>query len=238
VATIARRMTDAAARLVLTPSTVAAVHDAGEFRTIELAGEKLRGAQWVPGDKVRIRAENFALRTYTPIGWDSDAGNMRILAYAHGAGPGSDWCAGAAPGVACELRGPERSVRLDRVEGPVAFVGDETSFGLLLAWLGFRPDAAPVAARFEVANEQAARSVLDASGAAAELLARAADETHRAELAREVGDVVRAHPDVTLVLTGRAQTIAAIRRQLKAEGVAPRATIAKAYWDERRKGLD
>lgn len=49
---------------------------------------------------------------------------------------------------------------------------------------------------------------------------------------------VRAHPDAPLCPTGRAQTIAPIRKRLKAEGLTAKDTAVKAYWDVNRKGLD
>ncbi len=41
-----------------------------------------------------------------------------------------------------------------------------------------------------------------------------------------------------LSLTARAQTIAPIRKRLKAEGLTRKDTAVKAYWDVNRKGLD
>jgi ferric-chelate reductase (NADPH) len=239
VPSIAQRVADAAARLVLKPATVVGVEDHDGFRTIEVAGERLAAAEWVPGDKLRIRTEGLSLRTYTPVSCDHDAGRTRLLAYTHGSGPGSEWCRQAQPGLECEVRGPDRSVRLDRVDGPVIFVGDETSFGLLLAWRAFRPESAPAGAIFEVANRDAAGATLDAHAAiATQLVERTSGEQHRAALAQATVDAVRDNRDATLVLTGCAQTIAVVRRHVKSEGCAPSATLVKAYWDENRKGLD
>ena len=49
---------------------------------------------------------------------------------------------------------------------------------------------------------------------------------------------VRSHPDAPVCLTGRAQTIAAVRRRLKEDGLTARDTKVKAYWDPNRTGLD
>ena len=57
-------------------------------------------------------------------------------------------------------------------------------------------------------------------------------------MAEAVVDVMSARPDAALCLTGRAQTIAFLRRALKAGPVAGRTTLVKAYWDENRTGLD
>lgn len=235
---IVRRLTDAGARLVLRPATVTAVRElGGSLRTIELAGEKLVGEGWIPGDKVRLRVDTLALRTYTPVAWDEARGAATLLAATHANGPGSEWCRNARPGDECELRGPERSVRLDRVGGAAVFVGDETSFGLAAAWRSSRPDS-PAAMLFEVGSVAASRVALAGFGMDADLVERSPGVAHRETLAREIAELVRVHPDATLCLTGCAQTIAVVRRHLKQSDAMPRSAIVKAYWDENRKGLD
>jgi ferric-chelate reductase (NADPH) len=249
--TLVRRASDVAARLLLRPATVTAISEpgnsgtAGVFRTIELGGDRLAGVEWVPGDKLRVRAGGLALRTYTPISWDNEHGRTRFLAYLHGDGlhgdgPGSAWCRTAQVGDPCQLLGPDRSVRLDRIAAPPVFVGDETSFGLLLALCAEHPEVAPVSILCEVTSVDAARAVLADHGVddLGGLLVRTGDDRHVGSLARMTLEALRAHPDAPLCLSGRAQTIASIRRLLKAEGVAARSTIVKAYWDVNRKGLD
>ena len=239
------RVSDTAARVFLRPATVTAVVDYGDFRTIELAGDRLIGREWVPGDKIRIRAAPLALRTHTPISWDSATGRTRVLAYVHGHGPGSEWCAAVPVGARCHLRGPDRSVRLDRISTPPVFVGDETSFGLLLAWRALTPagtpsatPAAPAATLLEVADREAVRPTLSAYGIDDAALFERGPAGFGRALSESVVAAVRAHPGASVVLTGRAQTIATQRRALKAAGLADRPTIVKAYWDENRTGLD
>jgi ferric-chelate reductase (NADPH) len=238
VAPITQRVSDAAAGLLLRSATVTAVADHGDFRTIDLTGDRLGDVDWVPGDKIRIRAGALALRTYTPISWDRPAGRTRIIAYLHGHGPGSEWSRAARVGSSCHLRGPDRSVRLDRLSVPPVFVGDETSIGLLVA-LRDRGTVAPAATLLEVAGAEGVGPVLTAYGIDdAESFARGDGGSGAGALVAAVVETVRRRPDAPLVLTGRAQTIAAIRRTLKAQGSADRPAVVKAYWDENRKGLD
>jgi NADPH-dependent ferric siderophore reductase len=235
---IAQRVSDAAARVLLRSATVTAVADHGEFRSIDLAGERLVELEWVPGDKIRIRAGALALRTYTPVSWDRAAGRTRILAYVHGHGPGSEWCAAAQTGARCDLRGPDRSVRLDRISGPPVFVGDETSLGLLLAQRATAGTSRATAATLlEVADRDATRPALSAYGVDDAVVFERGPAAG-GPLGEAVVEAVRAYPDATVVLTGRAQTIATLRRTLKAAGLAARPAVVKAYWDENRKGLD
>jgi ferric-chelate reductase (NADPH) len=238
VTPITQRVSAAAVGVLLRSATVTAVADHGDFRTIDLTGDRLRELDWVPGDKIRIRAGALALRTYTPISWDGPGGRTRIVAYLHGHGPGSEWSRAALVGSSCQLRGPDRSVRLDRLSVPPVFVGDETSMGLLLA-LRDRSTLAAAATLLEVAGADGLGPVLAAYGIDdAAIFVRGEGGPGARALVDAVVETVRHRPDAPLVLTGRAQTIAVIRRTLKAQGSADHPTVVKAYWDENRKGLD
>ena len=232
------RVTSAALRLVLKSVEVSAVRDDGPLRTIELTGPDLADQAWTPGDKLRIHVGRFGLRTYTPICWDGARGRTQLIAYVHGDGPGVTWCRDARAGVECLVLGPSRSVRLDELDGPPILVGDETSIGLSVAWrtLG---SAGPIAEVFELTDQPGTRPALDSLGlGAATVVERQPDDGHLERLADLVVEQVRAHPDAPLCLTGRAPTIAAVRRRLKDAGLSDRRHRAKAYWDPKRAGLD
>jgi ferric-chelate reductase (NADPH) len=239
MASVMRLVGSAASRLLFTPATVGAVTDLDGFRTIELVGDRLIGTEWYPGDKLRIHIDGLALRTYTPMSWDRDEGTTSLLAYLSGDGPGSEWCARVQPGAECSVFGPQRSVRLDELAAAPIMVGDETSFGLYVAWRNLHPETRAEAGLFEVTRADAAAAALDAFGAApTDLVERAPDDAHLEVLVDLVVAAVRRSPDAPLCLTGRAQTIAPIRKRLKAEGLTRKDTAVKAYWDVNRKGLD
>jgi NADPH-dependent ferric siderophore reductase len=235
---LVKTLGDTAGRVLLTPATVGRVTAYDGFRAIELVGDRLTDATFVPGDKLRLHMGGLGLRTYTPIAWDHDRGSTRLLAHLPGLGPGSAWCEAASEGAECRFLGPQRSVRLDRMTAAPVFVGDETSFGLLAAWRALRPDLSPAAAHFEVTDPAASGAVLTAHGVAGSFVAKQAGDGHLGDLATRVLEAIGAHPDAPLCLTGCAQTIAVIRRRLKAAGVSGRDVVVKAYWDRRRTGLD
>jgi NADPH-dependent ferric siderophore reductase len=238
---VPKLVTDTAARLLFTSATVGTIVGHEGFRTIELVGDRLSGTEWVPGDKIRIHVDGMTLRTYTPLSWDRDRGATTVLAYLPGDGPGANWCATARTGEACSFLGPKRSVRLDRFAAPPIIVGDETSFGLFLAWRGLERADSPAAAVFEVTSARVASSALAAHGAdeaSVVLVEREPDDAHLPALADHVVTAVRRIAEAPISLTGRAQTIASLRKRLKAEDLARRDTEVKAYWDQNRKGLD
>jgi ferric-chelate reductase (NADPH) len=239
---LTKALADTTARVLLRSAEITAVTDHGpHFRAIELRGDGLRNATWVLGDKVQVRsrAAGFTLRTYTPIWWDAENGSTRLLAYAHGIGPGSEWIKAARPGGPGQLLGPRRSLALADLAGPIVFVGDETSFALVAAWQAANPDERPAATIFEVNDVDESAGVLDAVGiSSAQLVARETGATHLGEFAAAIAAALGTHASGSLCLTGKAQSIAKVRQALKAEGLSGRPTRVKAYWDEDRSGLD
>jgi ferric-chelate reductase (NADPH) len=239
---ITKMLADTTSRMLFRRAEVTAITDyGGNFRVIELTGDALRKGSWTVGDKVQVRTDPAGLttRTYTPVGWDTARGSTTLVAYTHGTGPGSIWARGLGPGVTCQVFGPRGSLKLDDPTGPILFVGDETSFALAAAWRGRNPEDQPVAELFEVTDPDESRITLEAIGlGSARLFHRQNNAAHLEELSTALIDLLRTHPDAALCLTGKAQSIAAIRRELKASGLAGRSTRVKAYWDENRSGLD
>jgi NADPH-dependent ferric siderophore reductase len=194
---------------------------------------------WNLGDKLQVRTDGFTTRTYTPIGWDPVAGSTTLLAYMHGDGPGSTWARTVEPGDTCDLLGPRQSLKFDDPGRPVLFVGDETSFGLATAWQRAHPTATAIASLFEVNDPDEANVALTSLAfASARLFRRQEDADHIDELTRMLIEVLQSDGDPHLCLTGKAQTIAAIRRALKEAGLSNHSTNVKAYWDAHRAGLD
>jgi len=240
MATIARRATDLAVRTFTRTVRVRSTDLLGSrFHLLELDGDPLVGVTVKPGDKVQVHVGGLGARTYTPI--TVEDGVMILLAFAHGQGPGSALVERLRAGDELHLFGPRSSLDLTKLERAPIVVGDETSFALALAHQRVAGSSAAagaaVAHLFEAADVEECRALLAQVGIAGALL-HTSTEGGSPELVESVVDVVRATPDAPLVLTGRAQSIAAIRKRLKEEGLRPPQTLAKAYWDEHRSGLD
>jgi NADPH-dependent ferric siderophore reductase len=217
----------------LTPAVVGdVVVHAPALRTITLTTPKQ--IDWTPGDMIRIAVRDLSLRAYTPL--NVEAGAVTFLAHLAGSGPGSEWCARAETGQECRIF-RQKSIDLRKhVPAPV-MIGDETSLGLHLAQAVTVAD--PPAGIFEVDDADAAAVALaHHSSRPATFVTRQAEDGHLDELGETVVDLLTSQPDATLCLTGRAQTIAALRRRLKDAGLAGRTAAVKAYWDVNRAGLD
>lgn len=213
-------------RLFFRDATVTNVRAIGEkFRLAELEGDALRGVSWSPGDKVQVYLPGEGMRTYTPIAWDGRAGKTSFLLYVHGASsPGARWARDLAEGARLQFFGPRGSIAFDALDAEVTLFGDETSFAAAAALKSVR------AARnvFEVDREPDAREALAALGVEATLVERAPNDAHIDAVAK----ALEKPPSLSLVFTGRAQSIQALR----ARGLRPAKT--KAYWSVGKAGLD
>ncbi len=225
-------------RMFMKRATVVSCEPVGDnFRLITLESPQFKGIAWTPGQKIQIALGSaFSARTFTPIEWDSTAGRTRLLAYAHGAGPGSDWIRSVRHGDECDIFGPRASLDVSRAVGPVVIFGDETSLGLAFAAARHDPSR-KVQCLLEVNSPENTRHVLAQLGLGeTELFARQHEETHLADIERRLPALIVT--DATFVLTGKATSIQRLRRTLKALNAPANRLVTKAYWAPGKVGLD
>lgn len=208
------------------------------FRLITLEGGELRGVRWAPGSKVQIHVGGWAQRTYTPLSWDSAHGSLQLLAYLHGAGPGTQRMRALAPGEACTVFGPRGSIDLGALERPAVIFGDETSIGLAHALRYTQGGASAASIVLEVTSRAEVEPVLEALDlAGATLFERAPGDAHleavAAAVAERVGKGAR-----SIALSGKAQSIQAVNKAVRAAGLSSRQIRTKAYWAPGKAGLD
>jgi NADPH-dependent ferric siderophore reductase len=209
----------------------------GGFRLITLEGPALRGAEWTPGHKIQIAmGSTFATRTYTPLEWDAAAGRTRILGYAHGAGPGSEWLVKLTAGAECDIFGPRRSLAVEGTSGSLVLFGDETSMGLAHA-LRRQARERSVLCRFEVGDIASAECVLTKLEISdATIVKRETDGRHLHRLVEPLAELAAA--SATFVLTGHASSVQQVRQQLRGLNVPAARMVTKAYWATGKVGLD
>lgn len=232
------RLTKALTRMFLKRALVASVEQVGDgFHWITLESPAFEGVAWTLGQKIQIALGSaFKSRTYTPVEWDEAAGRTRILAYAHGVGPGSDWARTLRPGDECDVFGPRASLDMSRLSGPVLLFGDETSFGIASA-MASQPYAETIQFAFEVNSAETSAQVLARFGLeAAYTLARRDDDSHLQEIERLLPALAQAN--ATFVLTGKAPSLQRLHRSLKGLNVPAARLMTKAYWAPGKSGLD
>jgi NADPH-dependent ferric siderophore reductase len=233
---LAERLADLASGAMLDDARVTGCSRlSSEFVRVELSAEAFRKATWVPGAKLQLRPRrgSLSLRTYTPISWDAGRGVTELIAYTHGTGPAAHWFEQVAEGQTCEVFGPRRSIDLREATGPALFIGDESSVALACALRTVTGDLTCV---FEAHDPAGLTGVLAASGITGRVSV-VAKSAGRADLLRQARHDAMPAP-YTLVVTGDAATVHAVRRDSRGWERKPRQVKGKAYWAEGRTGLD
>lgn len=225
-------------KLLMRNARVSACEALGSrFRLITLEGEELRHVSWTAGEKIQVSLGSaFTSRTYTPLNWDASAGTAQILVFAHGEGPGSEWARNLQVGDHCYLFGPRRSLDPSPLPANLILFGDETSIGLAKALQEARVPRT-VRTILEVDSADETGTVIAALKLRnAELIERSTSTKSDAVL-RALGIRIRDMDD-GFVLTGKAQSIQALRSDLKAMGIPTSNIMTKAYWAPGKRGLD
>jgi ferric-chelate reductase (NADPH) len=214
---------------------VAALRPFGaRFVEIRLSGAPLRDKPPLPGDKVQIHVPQAGARTFSPYGFDASTARCSLLAHVRAQSPAATWVRQLTPGARVRWFGPRRSLELSALAAPLALFGDETSFGVASAARQLVPGAtvklelsAPLTDALEVGV---------ALGFAPDcLLAKQDGDEHLPAIAQVLARATA--QGGTIVLTGRARSIQAMRALLK--DIAPeRRQVVKAYWAEGKEGLD
>jgi NADPH-dependent ferric siderophore reductase len=222
---------DVFSRFITRTARVSAVRDIGPgLRVVGLVGPDLRDASWVAGDKIQILLPTRDVRTYTPSRWTGD--ELELVAFDHGDAPGSTWSRRAKVGDELRFVGPQRSLR--RTVRPTVLFGDETSFGLAVAFGAAGGGALTSVLEVGLAAHSAIVADL---GVAATCVVREPADRHLDEVAAALAAALRADARSELVMSGRAQSIQLVRQRLRGLGVTS-APANKAYWSVGKTGLD
>lgn len=227
-------LTAAALKLLTRAGEVASIETlTPHFRMVHLKGAGLKGVSWSPGHKVQLRLGGLTFRTFTPIDWDSVAGTTRFLAYLHGDSPAARWLNALTPGVEVLIHGPRKSLVLDDVGTPALFAGDETSIGPAASLARASGGVRFLFEANDPAESQAVMEMLGVQGA--EIVERLPGDMHYAALcaAADAGGV-----PATAVVAGKAQTVQALVKTLRARGLTSARLRTKAYWSPGKAGLD
>lgn len=217
------------------------------LRRIRVAGPKLQGLAWKPGQHIRLHVADLvaairrmrphdALRTYSIFDASGDHLDLVIALHDGGAGPGIAWADAATVGDPVSLSRPQGDFTL-RPDAPYhLFAGEETASVAFAAMLRALPAHA------------VAHGVVEAAAAADHLpLARPLTAIERGAASAAgsplLVDAVRAldlptAPGVAY-LAGEARTIQAIRAHLVTErGWNRRDVRTKPFWTPGKRGME
>ena len=231
---IGTRLIDMAEAALFTEAEVTGVERIGDdFVRVGVAAEQFRASRWVAGSKVQIRPTGTGrgLRTYTPLSWDAEEGRTELLAYVHGPGPASGWFRHVRASAMVKLMGPRRSIDPPAAGDRIVFVGDETSLALACA---FATIGAQLVCLFEAARPGPFAAMVNTAAPTV-----TADVCGKTELLDRLHQIATAETgSYRLVVTGDAETVHTVRRDVRTWTAPPSKVSGKAYWAAGRTGLD
>jgi NADPH-dependent ferric siderophore reductase len=222
------------------------------LRRIRLAGPRLRGVKWTPGQHIRLQVAGLldsllrlhahdALRTYSIYDADSEVGTLDIVMLDHDGDPNvltpaRHWAATVAVGDHVTLTRPQGNFVIRPDAAYHLFVGEETASVAFAAMLRSLPSGAKVHGVIEGATDTdhlpLARNLIHVERGAAS----AADSVVLADASRELP--LPDQPGVAY-LAGEARTIQSLRKILVTERGWDRRNIrTKPFWTPGRSGME
>lgn len=195
------------------------------FHLLTIKGRNLK-KEWIPGQKIQIQLKDDQMRSYTPCSWDSKAGVMQTLVYMHGKGPGALWARDAKAQNKVTVLGPKKSLKLEEEMKRVIFFGDETTFGLAHAIKNNVPD---IKFHFfmEANDTDESSSILKKFDLEDALLVSLGQFDLIGE---QISKLFAEDNSIRIVLSGKQQSIVALREKLYSLNIPAAAISTKVYW--------
>lgn len=195
------------------------------FHLLTIQGRNLK-KEWIPGQKIQIQLKDDQMRSYTPCSWDSKAGVMQTLVYMHGKGPGALWARDAKAQNKVTVLGPKKSLKLEEEAKSVVFFGDETTFGLAHAIKKNMPD---IKFHFflEANDTDESSSILKRFGLEEALLVSVGQLDL---IGQEISKLYLEDNSKRIVLSGKQQSIVALREKLYSKNIPAASIGTKVYW--------
>lgn len=205
---------------------------------VQLSSERFADLAWQPGDKVDVQVGDLDYRAYTPWRIDRSLRIMDLLVFRHGNGRGSERLCRLEAGEALRLRGPKQSTVLDHPACRLFFFGDESSIGALLAHKSQDPEFRGEGSVLETFRqpwlcEALMRLELDAC----RVVAGVEGGDHLDPIARTFVQHLQSDARARLIATGRAGSIARLKKRLRAAQISGARVETHAFWAEGKMGL-
>ena len=196
------------------------------FQFITIKGNSLKKTQWIPGQKIQIQLEHDEMRSYTPSSWNSETGEMQTLVYMHGKGPGALWARDAKVNEPVVVLGPKGSLKLEDTTHTVLFFGDETTFGLAHALQKYTENK-KYFFFFESNDTHEAEMILKKFDLDQALIYSL---NQYDQVSKSIAEIFKQNPGAQIVLSGKQQSIVAIREKLYSMQVPKEQISKKVYW--------
>jgi ferric-chelate reductase (NADPH) len=196
------------------------------FQFLTIKGKSLKKAEWIPGQKIQIQLAHDQMRSYTPSSWDSKTGEMQTLVYMHGKGPGALWARDAKVNQSVVVLGPRGSLKLEPEMQTILFFGDETTFGLAHALKKYSSDK-KYFFFFESIDTHESEMILNKFELSESLIFSL---NQHGQIADSINEIFKNNSGAQIVLSGKQQSIVAIREKLYAREIPREQITKKVYW--------
>ncbi|MEM6842287.1 MAG: siderophore-interacting protein [Bacteroidota bacterium] len=209
-----------------------------ELKRVRFFGD-LDSANYIPGQVVEFRVNDTEFRHYTPAHYDQEQGICDVLFYLHDFGPGSQWADALTSGDTTKLMGPGGKMQFQTKHQHHFIFGDESSLGLC-AMLKSAADEQQREYLCLLELNEAHRHWPELVNLQADVVAKS-DQPPAQKAVQMVqdmqGNLWDTWQHAIFYLTGRAQSIQAVRRTLVERGVGSKQIITFPYWADGKTGL-
>lgn len=196
------------------------------FQFITIKGKSLKKTNWLPGQKIKVQLKGDEKRSYTPSSWNEKEGSFQTLIYMHGKGPGALWARDVKANTIVTVSGPIASLVIAPEVEHVMLFGDETTFGLAHALKTYNTKF-KYSFFFEASDITESYAVLKRLHLEDSKLFGVGEVE---SISEEMKSVFNSNKKTQITLSGKQQSIVALRELLYAKDL-PKETIAtKVYW--------
>jgi ferric-chelate reductase (NADPH) len=196
------------------------------FQFITIKGRSLKKPNWIPGQKIQVKLKGDEIRSYTPSSWNKDDGSFQTLVYMHGKGPGALWARDVETNTKVTVLGPKTSLVIAPEVEHVLFFGDETTFGLAHALKTYNRDL-QYNFFFEASDINESLPVLKRLNLEDSMLFRIGELEM---ISSEIKSVFNPTKKNQITLSGKQQSIVALREHLYDKDLPKEIIGTKVYW--------
>ena len=187
--------------------------------------------QWNGNEFLLADGSRPALRTFTPLRFDADAGRLELEIVRHPGGVVSSWAETAQPGDPAAISGPGRGWALPADTTRLILLGDETALPAITQLWDLVDTDVAVSAHVEVVDRAAVQDIGTRVGATIEWHVRAPDAAPGAQLVAVAAGLHDPGPTRHVWAAGEAASMQAIRTHCFDQLGLPRSqTTIRGYW--------
>lgn len=196
------------------------------FQFITIKGKSLKRTNWLPGQKIQVKLKDDEIRSYTPSSWNKEDGSFQTLVYMHGKGPGALWARDVKTNTKVTVLGPKTSLVIAPEVEHVLFFGDETTFGLAHALKTYNKEL-QYNFFFESSDINESLPVLKRLNLQDSKLFGISELE---KISSEIKSIFNSNKKTQITLSGKQQSIIALRELLYTKDLPKEIIGTKVYW--------